>query len=208
MSAGQAAFAAQVDVSRETLDRLETYAALVEKWNPSINLVASSTLPNLWKRHFLDSAAAFQAIDDPAGRWLDMGTGGGFPGAVIAILAAEKAPELKVTCIEADVRKATFLRTLSYSVEVPMNILSRRIEETPPQNAETVSARALAPLTKLLSHAERHLAPGGKGVFLKGESWQKEVEEALETFRFSVENIPSPTNPGSAILVVGDISRA
>ncbi|MDF0601278.1 16S rRNA (guanine(527)-N(7))-methyltransferase RsmG [Psychromarinibacter sp. C21-152] len=205
---GIEAFCDRVSVSRETLDKLSAYAALLEKWNPTINLVAASTLPELWTRHFLESAAAFEAANQSDGAWVDLGTGGGFPGAVVAILAQEKAPDLKVTCIEADLRKASFLRSLSATVGTPFHILSRRIEDAPPQQAQIVSARALAPLHRLLDHALRHLVPDGRAIFLKGESWRAEVEEALETFRFSVENRPSPTHPGSAILVVGDISRA
>ncbi|WP_172297850.1 16S rRNA (guanine(527)-N(7))-methyltransferase RsmG [Pseudoruegeria sp. HB172150] len=208
MSAGAEAFAAQVNVSRETLERLETYDSLIRKWNKAINLVANSTLDDLWNRHFLDSAAAFSAVPTPSGRWVDLGSGGGFPGAVVAIMAAEVAPDLSVTCIEADIRKASFLRTLSVETGVPINVLSRRIEQAPPQNAQYLSARALAPLTQLLAHAEQHLDPTGTAIFLKGESWRQEVETALETYRFSVENIPSPTQHGAAILVIGGISRA
>lgn len=208
MNAEAEALSGIVDVSRETFDRLQSYANLIRKWNGTINLVSNATLGDLWTRHFLDSAAAFAAADVTGGRWVDLGSGGGFPGAVVAILAAEKAPDLKVTCIEADLRKATFLRTVSIETGVPIGILSRRIEQAPPQAAQVLSARALAPLGQLLGHAERHLSPDGIGVFLKGESWRSEVEDALETHRFSVENRPSPTNPGSAILVVGDIQRA
>ena len=95
MSAGESALKAHVDVSRETLDRLDIYAALIRKWNPTINLVAKSTLDDLWDRHFFDSAAAYTAANPKSGRWVDMGSGGGFPGAVVAILAAELAPELQ-----------------------------------------------------------------------------------------------------------------
>lgn len=205
---GREELLAELGVSRETSERLERYEQLLKKWNPAINLVAASTLTDIWTRHFHDSAAAFRVAAAENGRWTDLGSGGGFPGAVVAVLAAELAPNLQVTCVEADVRKAAFLRTLAVDLLIKLNVLSRRIEDTPPQNAQVISARALAPLTKLLGYAERHLGAGGRAVFLKGESWRQEVEEALETWRFSVEDYPSPTNPGSAILVVGDISRA
>ena len=208
MRNGRAEFAAAFDVSRETLERLDTYESLIRKWNSTINLVSASTIDDIWTRHFHDSAAAFEVSPRRNGKWVDLGSGGGFPGAVAAIMAAEKTPELEFTCIETDLRKSAFLRTLSGATGVSIGVLSRRIEESPRQNAEVLSARALAPLPRLLSYAETHLGPDGRAIFLKGESWRKEVEEALETFRFSVENVPSPTNPGSAILVVGDISRA
>ncbi len=208
MTNGREEFAAYTNVSRETLQRFDLYADLIKKWNRVINLVAPSTLDDLWTRHFLDSAALFKTVDVPDGKWVDLGSGGGFPGAVVAILASEKSTSLAVTCIESDVRKAAFLRTLSIETGVSFNVLSRRVEDTPAQNVDIVSARALAPLPKLLDYAIPHLKPGGKAVFLKGEHWQAEVEEALASHRFSVKNIPSPTNPKSAILVLGDISRA
>lgn len=198
----------KLDVSRETIDRLILYSDLVRKWNPAINLVAKSTLEDIWSRHILDSVDVYKAANIQNGLWVDMGSGGGFPGVVIALVAAEMAPDMQVTLIESDIRKASFLRTVSRETGVKMGILSRRIEEVPPQNAQTVSARALAPLTKLLGYAKRHLAKGGHAVFPKGETWQREVEEALASWTFTVENTPSTTHPGSAILKVGDINRA
>ncbi len=208
MSAGRAAFEAAFSVSHETMARFDIYEKLIQKWNTTINLISAKTTDEIWTRHFHDSAAVLAARGNRTGRWVDLGSGGGFPGAVVAILAAEKAPEIAVTCIETDLRKATFLRTLGQAIGVPIQVLSRRIEECPRQDAAVLSARALAPLSKLLAYAETHLAPSGIALFQKGETWRGEVEEALETFRFSVENKPSPTNPGSAILVIGDISRA
>ena len=200
-------FADRYDVSRETLERMQRYADLVLKWNRSINLIAKSTEADLWSRHFIDSAEAYAITDMARGSWLDMGSGAGFPGAVVAILAAEKAPDLTVTCIEADIRKASFLRLLSTTVGVPFGSLSRRIEDAPPHNADVVSARALSPLTQLLQHAERHLCDAGIAVFHKGESWQEEVNKALETWDFSIQKHDSPTNPSSVLLTIGDLKR-
>ncbi len=208
MSSDIAVWLSEMNVSRETLDRLRTYEALIRKWNKAINLVAPSTLDDLWNRHFQDSMSAFAACPINTGQWVDMGSGGGFPGAVVGIIAADIAPDIKVTCIETDQRKAAFLKTLSIETGVPINVLTQRIEDTPAQNADILSARALAPLNKLLGYAETHLSANGTAIFLKGATWRQEVKEALETFRFTVENKPSPTNPGSAILVIGDISRA
>ena len=200
-------FADRYGVSRETLDRLERYAELIVKWNRTINLVAKSTETELWSRHFVDSARAFTVAKTAIGSWLDLGSGGGFPGAVVAIMAAELAPDLSVTCIESDIRKASFLRTLSTTTGVPFGVLSRRIEEAPPHNANVVSARALSPLARLLEHADRHLANGGMAVFHKGETWREEIDKALETWDFSVEIHDSPTNPGSVLLTIGDLKR-
>lgn len=196
------------NVSRETAGRLAVYEALVRKWNPVINLVAPSTLDDVWNRHFRDSIQLYDFAQPRAGLWLDLGSGGGFPGAVAAILAAERAPDVRVTCIESDIRKCEFLRTVARETGVRIGVLSRRIEETPPQNAETLSARALSRLDRLLAHAERHLSPDGTALFLKGKSWQDEVAAARETWRFDLATQSSRTQDGAALLKVRNVSRA
>jgi len=200
-------FRANINVSRETLELFERYEELLKKWNQTINLVSKSTLDDIWSRHFLDSALCF-FMNPKFERWVDLGTGGGFPGAVVAILAHADGKAERVTCIEADIRKAAFLKTLSIDIGVPMHVLSRRIEDAKPQAADVVSARALAPLKKLLGYAERHLCASGTAIFLKGENWKIEVEEALEHYQFTVENHDNPNQPGSSILAIGDIKRA
>jgi 16S rRNA (guanine527-N7)-methyltransferase len=201
-------FAAKFDVSRETMERMHVYESLVQKWNTTINLVSRSTLPEIWTRHFQDSADVFDLAQSPSGSWVDMGTGGGFPGAVVAILAFEKAPELRVTCIESDIRKCEFLRTVSRTTGVPLAVLSRRIEECPPQGANVVSARALSTLPNLLGYAARHLKEGGQALFQKGETWERDVDDAREVWDFDLTVHPSKTNSNSAILQLRDIKRA
>lgn len=196
-----------IDVSRETLERLEIYASLLKKWNPAINLVSPSTVNGLWTRHFLDSAQVLSAAPSTQGGWCDVGTGGGFPGIVVALMAKELAPDMSVTCIESDVRKATFLRTVLRETGVDATVISERIEKAIPQEASVFSARALAPLSKLLSFAERHLSPSGTCLFQKGATYQNEIEEALESWRFELDKIPSVTNPDAVILKIGAIER-
>lgn len=200
-------FLSSLDVSRETLERFQTYEKALLKWNPKINLVSKSTLEDLWERHFLDSAQVFDLAPNGT-HWADLGTGGGFPGVVVAILAAEKRPELKVTCVESDVRKATFLRTVLRETGVVGEVISERIEAIRPLEADVVSARALAPLRLLLQFAERHLKSGGVALFPKGADHEKELEEALETWSFQVDKTISQTNPEAVILKLGDIERA
>ncbi len=206
MTGERDSFLSQVDVSRETLERLDNYAALLSKWNPAINLVAPSTLQHLWKRHFLDSAQVLELAPN-AKKWVDIGTGGGFPGMIIAILAAQMRPNMRVTCIESDLRKATFLRNVARETGVDVQVISERIEQVEPLSADVLSARALAPLTKLLGFAERHLSLNGRALFLKGVSYADEVKEALENWRFQVDTYASKTDPNAVILTLGDISR-
>ncbi|MCK8463281.1 16S rRNA (guanine(527)-N(7))-methyltransferase RsmG [Aliiroseovarius sp. S1339] len=199
---------ADYDVSRETIEKLGVYAALLQKWNPAINLVAPSTLATLWSRHFLDSAQIIDLTPESMKTWCDMGTGGGFPGLIVAIMAQDRDPKRQTVCIESDIRKATFLRTVVREADVNATILSERIEAVTPQNADVVSARALAPLKDLLGYADRHLAPAGMGIFLKGENYRSEVEEALEVWRFQLDTYPSKTHPDAVVLKIGDLNRA
>ncbi|CAN0139697.1 MAG: 16S rRNA (guanine(527)-N(7))-methyltransferase RsmG [Mameliella sp.] len=192
-------------VSRETLERLSLYLALLEKWNPSINLVARSTIREAGQRHFSDSAQIAALDQIPLGPWIDLGSGGGFPGLVVAILKAEDAPDRQITLIESDTRKATFLRTVIRETNLTTKVLAMRIEDAPAQNATTLSARALAPLPKLLDLAARHLAPTGTALLMKGENWGKEVEDAQTQWQFSCTPHTSKTNPNAVVLEIGDL---
>ncbi|MCI2400064.1 16S rRNA (guanine(527)-N(7))-methyltransferase RsmG [Aliiroseovarius subalbicans] len=197
----------QLSVSRETTERLDAYASLLEKWNPAINLVAPSTIKDLWTRHFLDSAQVLD-LAPPGETWMDIGTGGGFPGLIVAVLASEMRPELKMTCVESDQRKATFLRTAARELGLAVDIQSKRIEDLVPAQADILSARALAPLVRLLDFAEHHLAPNGRAIFLKGANHQREMQEALEKWQFQADTYPSKTDPDAVILSLGGIRRA
>jgi len=200
-------FAEAFDVSRETLGRLTLYADLLHKWNPAINLVSRSTIPDLWTRHFADSAQLLEIAGNRSGIWADLGSGGGFPGMVVAILAAEKYPGLKVTCVESDQRKATFLRTVARETGVDAKVVSERIETLPPLKANVVSARALAPLPALIGYAVRHLAPEGIALFLKGTGQAKEIDLALASWAFQLDTVPSRTDRESTILNLRSIRR-
>jgi 16S rRNA (guanine527-N7)-methyltransferase len=196
-----------LDVSRETLERLELYESLLRKWNPAINLVSRTTLSDAWSRHFVDSAQLLALAPVDAASWVDLGSGGGFPGLVIAILADELRPDLSVTLVESDQRKAAFLAEVARQIGVAVAVKAERAETLTPCNCDILSARALAPLKELLSLSMRHLKPGGVGLFLKGAQSGAELAEALETFRFTLQKIPSQTDPMAVILSVGGISR-
>ncbi len=204
---GRARFLSEVDVSRETLERLDLYAALLAKWNPSINLVAKSTLGELWTRHFLDSAQILNLADPGPHHWVDLGTGGGFPGLIVAILAAEKRPDVKMTCVESDLRKATFLRTVCRETGITCDVISKRIEDIAPLKADIISARALASLDKLLGFSQQHLKPEGIAIFLKGAGYREEVDEARKYWGFSMQTVPSKTDNKATILTLGDLQR-
>jgi 16S rRNA (guanine527-N7)-methyltransferase len=198
---------AGLDVSRETLERLRIHEALVRKWNPAVNLVARSTLDHLWSRHIADSAQIYSMIGQAVGRWVDLGSGGGFPGMVIAILATGEGRNLPVTLVESDQRKAAFLVTAARETGAKVEVLARRIEDLPPLEANFLSARALAPLEKLLTHASRHMRPDGVALFPKGATHAEELRQALESWRFSYETVSSQTDKAAVVLKVRNIAR-
>lgn len=204
---GREQFLGLINVSRETLERLDIYAALLKKWNPAINLVGKSTIQTLWTRHFLDSAQVFRISKANSGHWVDIGTGGGFPGLVVAAMAKDATPEIAFTFVESDLRKATFLRTAAMDMGLAINVVSKRIEDIPSLSADVLSARALASVTDLLGYAEHHLNPKGRALFLKGATVDQEVTEALETWSFQSEEYRSMTETTGVILSIGDIRR-
>jgi 16S rRNA (guanine527-N7)-methyltransferase len=206
-NAGRQEFVKKTVVSRETMAQLDTYAALLEKWNPAINLVSKASVADAWNRHFLDSAQIFELSKVKSGHWVDIGTGGGFPGMVVAIMAKELAPDLVFTFVESDQRKCTFLRTVSRETNVPITVISQRIEDVTPLNASILSARALAPLVVLLGFADQHLQANGQALFQKGASYRQEVKAALETWVFQSEECRSITDDAAVILSLGDIRR-
>ena len=222
---GPADFAAAFGVSRETIARLEIYEALLQQWQKAVNLVAARTLEAVWQRHFADSAQLVGLIPE-AQSWLDLGSGAGFPGLVVAILLADgaraTAPTLpcpagsapvprsgRVTLIESDSRKAAFLGAVARQTGIAVDILSTRIETGATQSRviapDVVTARALAPLDKLLNLAAPFLSPRTIGLFLKGREAAKEVEVARQTWTFTSELIPSSTEAGAHIVRVSTL---
>ncbi|MEL6806242.1 MAG: 16S rRNA (guanine(527)-N(7))-methyltransferase RsmG [Pseudomonadota bacterium] len=192
------------DVSRETLEKLAAYAALLRKWTSKINLVSKASENDLEIRHIWDSAQIYEAQQ---GSWLDFGSGGGLPGVVVGVLASGEGHENPLTLVESDQRKATFLRTCARELDVPIFVSAQRVESLAPHCAHTISARALASLDALLGLAAPHLADAGTCVFMKGEAWAQELDVAKRNWRFSCEATPSKTNEKAAILRIKDIER-
>ncbi|MEO1537434.1 MAG: 16S rRNA (guanine(527)-N(7))-methyltransferase RsmG [Pseudomonadota bacterium] len=202
---GRAAFRNVADVSRETEELLEAYSHLLAKWTSKINLVAPNTLQALWTRHFLDSMQLWN-MAPKAGRWVDLGSGGGFPGLVIAILGRQM-PTPPVTLVESDQRKAAFLRTVIRELKLPAAVIADRIEDIEPLRADVLTARALAPLGKLLEYTARHRETGGVSLFPKGERADDEIGAALDRWRFECQKLKSETDEKSTILKIGTVTR-
>nr|RDS93612.1 16S rRNA (guanine(527)-N(7))-methyltransferase RsmG [Cereibacter sphaeroides f. sp. denitrificans] len=191
---------AQLDVSRETSNKLSHFVALVEKWNKAVNLIGRSTVDSIWTRHVLDSAQLRVHLALRPRLWLDLGSGSGFPGIVIAILAADESAESRFVLVESDQRKATFLRTACRELELSASVLAARIESLPPQGADVISARALAALPELCALAAPHLAPNGICLFPKGAGHISEIAAARQSWNMELETLPSLTDPDAVIL--------
>lgn len=196
-----------LNVSRETLEKLKKYEALVKKWTVKINLISKSTISDIWNRHILDSIQLFN-LAPPRGHWADLGSGGGFPGVVVAILTQDTALPHRITLVESDQRKCAFLRTAVRELSLDAEVICGRIESLPPLNADIISARALADLDKLLGFAERHLAQDGAALFPKGARWKNEAAEARKRWSYGCETSISKTDPDAAILKIKNIAHA
>ena len=194
-------------ISALATERLQIFVGLLAKWNAAINLVSPASLAEVWTRHVADSAQVLDVAPIRRARWLDMGSGAGFPGIVIALITADTPNAVEMTLVESDRRKAAFLSAVSRETGVPMIIQAARIEAVAPQGADTVSARALAPLVKLCSFAERHLAPHGAALFLKGGRYDAEIAEARRTWSFALDVRRSSTDPAGAVLIMKDLRR-
>lgn len=197
----QAAFLG--DVSRETIDRLQALSALIAKWTKTINLVSARDIDNLWDRHVVDSAQILEFAPDGWESWVDIGSGAGLPGLVVAAFH----PERQITLIDSDTRKALFLKTASRELGLNTKVVCERIEKADRQNTDILSARALAPLTDLMSYASRHLAADGVALFLKGQNVDREIEEAKREWVFDLEAFESKTDVNGRILKVRGIQR-
>jgi 16S rRNA (guanine527-N7)-methyltransferase len=193
------------EISRETLDRLKTYAQLLVRWQKTINLVAPSTLSDIWHRHFADSAQLWWYRPPEARVWLDIGSGAGFPGLVLAILGAEAGATHHIL-VESDSRKAAFLREVGRETGITVDILGMRIEN--PQTCAKVSAvdcitaRALAPLPRLLEMSAPYFRSSTLGLFLKGRDVAAEIEQAAESWRFANELKPSVTDGDARVVLL------
>ena len=193
------------NVSRETLGLLSDYLDLLEKWQAKINLVGKATLRDIWMRHVVDSAQLWPLAPERAKIWTDLGSGAGFPGLVIAIVGRER-PGLEVHLIESDQRKAVFLREVIRLTGAPAKVHMGRIEELAPWPSDVVTARALAPLERLLPLAEPFAGKEGIALFLKGKSAENELTDARAWGTFEVEVIPSRSGAEGAIVKLSRLS--
>ena len=198
MSFGPNEFAAKADVSRETLARLKAYADLLTDWSARHNLVAKSTLPDLWHRHIWDSAQLAPLLPPDTRTLADLGSGAGCPGLVLAAMR----PDIAVTLHEATTKKCAFLQAAADRMGLHVTIENARMEELPRRPFDVVTARACAPLPLLLEYAHSFVGPNSVCLFLKGQNVGSELTEATKYWKMEVSQVPSQTDPSAAIVTV------
>ena len=210
--AGPEDFAREFAVSRETTVHLETYAALLARWQPAVNLVAAGTLGEVWSRHFADSAQLWRFAPN-ARTWLDLGSGAGFPGLVVAILGQGQGLE-KITLIESDQRKCAFMRDVVRRTGLAntVDIIAERIETVANASnrvaeVDIISSRALAPMVKLLQLAQLFFGVRTLGIFPKGRDIAAEITDARAKWAFDLELVQSSTAVDARIALVRNLSR-
>lgn len=193
-------------VSRETMERLERYVSLLRKWSPRINLVSKSTLEDAWRRHVLDSAQIVPLLPADTTCIVDLGSGAGFPGLVLAILAAEWDAPFSVTLVESDRRKGLFLREVIRETGARAEVATQRAE-TLDISADVVTARGFTALDRLLGMAAPILGQTGVALLHKGARYESELTEAARNWHMDVERYESRTDPAAAILRIGGLRR-
>ncbi len=197
--------AAAGNVSRETFERLIAFEARFRRWNERINLVSASTLNDFWRRHVLDSAQLLRLAPAGTGNWIDLGSGGGFPGLIVAFLLKDG----RITMIESNRKKAGFLSAIAGEFNLPADILAVRIQDASRiiEHAEVVSARALAELPDLLGLAAPWLTTGATGLFHKGRDYRDEIAKSARFWRFDLLEHVSVTDEEAVILQVNQLRR-
>jgi 16S rRNA (guanine527-N7)-methyltransferase len=193
-------FAVLTGVSRETLERLRAYAGLLMTWSARINLVASSTLADPWRRHFLDSAQLFPLIPAGAQSVIDLGSGAGFPGLVLAVMGIPG-----VELVESDARKCAFLREAARVAAASVTIHNARIETVPSRPVAVVTARGCASLDRLLLYSQGFIGPETVCLFPKGEQAGQELATAQEGWDFDVTSHPSRSDPRGVVLCLSRV---
>jgi 16S rRNA (guanine527-N7)-methyltransferase len=186
---------------------LQDYAALLAKWNRRINLLSRQDEDDLWMRHIYDSAQLLQLAPTSARSWLDLGSGAGFPGLVCALVARAEDRPTHFTLLEADGRKAAFLRDAARHLDLEVDVLARRIEQVSLPRQDIISARALAPLDRLLGYAAPFCRPGSVLLFPKGRQADSELTLARRAWHSRVVRYPSRTDPAASILRLSEVSR-
>jgi 16S rRNA (guanine527-N7)-methyltransferase len=200
-------FQAATCVSRETMARLKQFAALLADWNSRHNLVSATSLSDVWRRHIWDSAQLLELMPPAATSLVDLGSGAGFPGLILSILRKE-GPPLRTVLFEARRKKCAFLAAAAQKLHIEPEIRNMRLEDAADEPFDVVTARACAPLPRLLLYAQAFQSPRTVNLFLKGQSVGGELTEAHKSWRMQVRELPSRSDPSGSVLVIEGLRHA
>ncbi|SFB04746.1 16S rRNA m(7)G-527 methyltransferase [Poseidonocella pacifica] len=196
-----------VELSVEEVADLRKFEELVLSWTARINLVSREQRTHLWDRHILDSVQLSRALVERC-TWLDVGSGGGFPGIVLAVIAKHRSISVDFTLVDSDKRKCAFLTYASHSLSLNVHVRAERVEDLAMDSADKISARAFTSVGRIIALTGPHLRKDGELHLLCGENWKKEVELARKEYNFDLEATPSVTNPASSVLKISAIRHA
>ncbi len=194
-------------VSRETICALKSYQSLLIEWQAKFNLVSNASLSDAWNRHFLDSVQLYDYIPKTAEKLIDLGSGAGFPGLVISIMAKNRMPYLNVTLVESIKKKTLFLNAVKESLGLDVRIENQRIESLAPEKYDVITSRALSSLSKLLDYAHPFCRKNTLCVFPKGRSYEEELCEAHKKHSFDCEIIDNKISTEGKILLISNIKQ-
>ena len=200
-------FIKSLNVSRETLKGFYEYKTLLSKWNEKINLVSKNTLVDIWERHFLDSGQIIKHVEASGKRWVDVGSGAGFPGLVVALLLRDRKIDCNLVLVEKNPKKGFFLNEVIRKLKLSVEVVSDNIYTLEPLNADILTARAFSELNNLIEIAFHHRKKEGICLFLKGENYRIELDKTLNNWFFDYDIIGSLTSSSGKIIRVKKIFK-
>tara|TARA_A100001234_G_scaffold74196_1_gene65568 strand:- start:3 stop:623 length:621 start_codon:yes stop_codon:yes gene_type:complete len=200
-------FVKSLNVSRETLNGFYEYETLLTKWNEKINLVSKNTLVDIWERHFLDSGQIIKHVEVSGKRWVDVGSGAGFPGLVVALLLRDRKIDCDLVVVEKNSKKVFFLNEVIRKLNLSVEVVNDKIDNLEPLNADILTARAFSELNNLIEIAFRHRKKEGICLFLKGENYRIELDKTLNYWFFDYDIVDSLSSSSGKIIRVKKIFK-
>ena len=200
-------FVKSLNVSRETLNGFYEYESLLSKWNEKINLVSKNTLTDIWERHFLDSGQIIKHVDASGKKWVDVGSGAGFPGLVVALLLRDRKIDCDLILVEKNPKKGFFLNEVIRKLNLSVEVVNDNIDILEPLNADILTARAFSELNNLIEIAFRHRKKEGICLFLKGENYRIELDKTLNYWFFDYDIVDSLSSSSGKIIRVKKIFK-
>ena len=200
-------FVKSLNVSRETLNGFYEYETLLSKWNKKINLVSKNTLVDIWERHFLDSGQIIKHVEASGKRWVDVGSGAGFPGLVVALLLRDRKIDCDLVLVEKNPKKGFFLSEVIRKLKLSVEVVNDNIDTLEPLNADILTARAFSELNNLIEIAFRHRKKEGICLFLKGENYRIELDKTLNYWFFDYDIVDSLSSSSGKIIRVKKIFK-